>query len=84
MAAAPEDMGGTDNEPVPETGDPPANLHPSPTPQEATKLREVAVANPIATVMVLEEGADRPEYVSTEADRRLDSVYGGKVLFSCR
>ena len=36
----------------------------------------MAVANPTATVMVMEDGADLPEHVSTEADRRLDSVYG--------
>ena len=68
-AAAPEDLGGHDNEPVPETGDPPANP-PAPTLHEATQEGEGAVANPTATVtvMVMEDGADRPEY--------LDSVYG--------
>ena len=69
-------MGGNDNEPVPETGDPPANLPGAPTLQEATQEGEVAVATPTAPVTVMEVGADRPEYVATEAGRRLDFVYG--------
>ena len=58
-----EDLGGNVNKPVPETGDPPANPPAAPAPQEATQEGEVAVANPTATVMVMEEGADRPQHV---------------------